>query len=112
MLPKKNRLSKKEFNQTYTHGENISGDTGYMKITKTHAPTKVSCVVSSNEADTSTERTRVRRRGYAAVEDSIDDIPDEYNVIWFLPASAESGSLADLCAAFTDMLDKHGVFCD
>jgi len=110
MLPKKNRLSRKQFDHVYTDGVSVSGGIGYIKILRTEKPAQISCVVSSNEADTSVERTRVRRRGYAAVEKIINKIPSKYSIIWFLPARAELVSIDNLRAGFTDILDKHGVF--
>ena len=112
MLPKKNRLSQKEFDYVYNQGESVSGDTGYIKFLKTDAPTKVSCAVSTDAVKTSVARTRIRRRGYAAVEKVVESIPPAYSIIWFLPANTDAKPFDDLRASFTDMLQAANIRTD
>lgn len=112
MLPKNNRLSQKKFDHVYNKGESVSGGIGYIKILQTDPPTRISCVVSGDEAKTSVKRTRIRRRGYAAVEEFIDDIPGQYSIVWFLPARAASVSIDKLRDSFVRMLQTADVYID
>jgi len=112
MLPKKNRLSQKEFDYVYNQGESVSGDTGHIKFLKTDTPTKVSCAVSTDAVKTSVARTRIRRRGYAVVEKVVDDIPPAYSIIWFLPANTDAKSFDDLRDSFTGMLREAKILTD
>ena len=112
MLPKKNRLSQKEFDYVYNQGDSISGDIGHIKFLKTDTPTKVSCAVSTDAVKTSVARTRIRRRGYAAVEKVVDDIPPAYSIIWFLPANTDAKPFGDLRASFDDMLRAANIRTD
>ena len=112
MLPKKNRLSQKEFDFVYNQGESVSGDTGYIKFLKTDAPTKVSCAVSTDAVKTSVDRTRIRRRGYAVVEKVVDHISPAYSIIWFLPANTDAKSFDDLRDSFGDVLRAANIRTD
>jgi ribonuclease P protein component len=112
MLPKQNRLSQKEFDYVYNQGESVSGDIGYIKFLKTDTPTKVSCAVSTDAVKISVARTRIRRRGYAAVEKVVADIPSAYSIIWFLPANTDSKSFDDLRDSFTGMLREAKILTD
>lgn len=86
MLPKHRRLDKKTFNIVYDEGKNISSKIGYFKVRKKTGKTRIACIASKKAAKKSTDRTRIRRRGYEAVGAYLDKIPDDFDIIWFLPA--------------------------
>jgi|AntRauTorcE11897_2_1112592.scaffolds.fasta_scaffold126158_1 ribonuclease P protein component len=88
MLSKTQRLQTNEFDFVYKKGKNVNTEVGYFKIAKITGKSKISCTVAKGELDKSTHRTRVRRRGYSAVEKYVDEIPSGYGVIWFLPKEA------------------------
>jgi len=111
MLPKRNRLTKKEFNMVFSEGSSVSGKIGYIMYSRYQSQkiAKISCVVSGDEATTSIKRTRIRRRAYAVVEDMLDNIPGIYSIIWFLPGQAESIDIDNLRDSFTDLLHKSSI---
>jgi ribonuclease P protein component len=111
MLAKRNRLTKKEFDTVFSAGSSVSGKVGYIMYVRDQSQetAKISCVVSGNEAKTSIKRTRIRRRGYAVVEDMLDNIPSDYSIIWFLPGQAESMQMSKLRESFSDILRKSSI---
>jgi len=109
MLPKQNRLSRDEFDRVYNNGESVSGDIGHIKFLQTEKPAKVSCVVSTDAVNKSVTRTQIRRRAYAAIKQTIDDIPKKYSIIWFLPAEAKKRPLNELRTSFVNMLTESDI---
>lgn len=104
MLKKSNRLTSECFEKVYADGKSVAGAIGYMKIMHSDSCSGVACVAPQSEADSSVERTRIRRRGYAAVEQVFTDIPDNYGIIWFLDTTAINKDFDTLVDAFTDMV--------
>lgn len=106
MLPKNNRLDENTFNFVYENGKNVTGAVGYLKVLANHDRTQVSCTTGRKQTKNSTDRTRIRRRGYAAVEESFDMIPDGTAIIWFLPPTALDLDFSTLSAAFRNMIES------
>lgn len=99
MLPKNRRLGKKEFSTVYETGKNVSGEIGYFKITQQSGISQFACVAAKKETRRSVDRTRIRRRGYAAIRECLEMIPEGYGIIWFLPPLALDTSFQNLVSS-------------
>lgn len=104
MLPKERRLTKKEFNNIFNNSVNVESDVGYFKVGPINGVSKFACVATKKMNRTSVDRTRIRRRGYAAFTQQISNVPDGYGVIWFLPPKANSVEFSLLVNAVKNMI--------
>ena len=105
MLKKDRRLTRKAFNNTYDTGKNISADIGYFKVAPHDGPSQFACVSAKSDVKTSVNRTRIRRRGYAALADNFP-VPDGWRVIWFLPAAARDCDFSKLRKTARDLIEQ------
>lgn len=106
MLPKKHRLDTDEFNLVYKNGKNVSSSLGYFKISRNNDNKKISCTASRKTSKKSVHRNRIRRRGYAAIEMFMENIPDDLHIIWFLPPESISAPPSSLQAAVKEMINN------
>lgn len=110
MLPKTKRLNKEKFDTVYNFGTNTQSSVGYFKILpwkELKEPTKVSCVAGRKENKRAVDRSRIRRRGYAVVEQCWEQIPSQgYGIIWFLPKEALALDPPILKAAVETMINS------
>lgn len=106
MLPKKKRLNKKAFDFVYKNGKNVTGPVGYLKVLPNYGQQQVACVAVKKQIKNSTDRTRIRRRGYAAIEEHLDLIPEGMAVIWFLSPKAKDMEFSALSIAFKSMIES------
>lgn len=106
MLARKHRLDKKAFESVFSNGMKVSGSVGYIRYYSLSGPTRVSCVATKGDVSKSVDRTRIRRRGYEAVEESWGQLPEGVGVIWFLPKKAKDIPFAELSASFKDIIEK------
>lgn len=108
MLSKLTRLDKKTFDSVYGFGTNVSGSLGYFKIlpwTNTEEVTRIACVASRKENKKAVDRNMIRRRGYAAIEENKDKLPEKgYGIIWFLPQEAATVDFSKLVNAAENMI--------
>jgi ribonuclease P protein component len=104
MLDKNHRLDKKTFNQVYQSGTNIQSEVGYFKVLRLPGQSRFACVASKKDSHHSTTRTRIRRRGYAAIREHLQNIPTGFSVIWFLPPAAENIDFKTLSNAAGEMI--------
>jgi ribonuclease P protein component len=89
MLPKTKRLNREGFDKVYESGSSVQTDVGYAKYAST-GRRQVACVVSKSNVKKSVDRTRIRRRAYAVVQEYFSQIPDGISIIWFLPKKAQA----------------------
>ncbi len=106
MLPKKNRLTKKEFDMVYKNGKNIRGQVGYFKVLPWNKEIKIACAVSKKAVRKSAHRTRIRRRGYVAFEKKQASLPENTGVIWFLPQEAEEVDFSILLDSVSQLIQS------
>lgn len=106
MLPKKKRLDTNSFDFVYKNGKNVNGSVGYLKVMADFGRTSVACTTGKKQTKNSTDRTRIRRRGYAAAAESFDLISDGTAVIWFLPPDAKDLAFSELKNAFKKMIES------
>lgn len=104
MLSKNRRLDTNEFNSVYKNGKNVNLSVGYIKIVEFDGETKISCTASKKKVKNSVHRTKIRRRGYAAVKKVLDNLPSGYHVIWFLPAEALDVEFLELEKSVEEMI--------
>lgn len=106
MLPKNKRLDANSFNLVYKNGKNVTGSVGYLKVLPDFGRTCVACTAGKRQTKNSVDRTRIRRRGYAAVEDLFEVLPEGMAIIWFLPPEAKDIELTVLKTAFKKMIES------
>ena len=105
MLKKNRRLRKKEFNDIYDRGRNVSSSLGYFKVAEREGVAKFSCVSGKKDVKKSVDRTRIRRRGYAAIAEHLP-VPEGFGVIWFLPPEAQNCDFRVLSQAAKNLIDQ------
>lgn len=105
MLAKNKRLDRNHFDLVYETGQSVQANIGYAKFALTNT-SRVACVVSKDECKKSVDRTRIRRRGYAVVEDYFEQIPDGVSIIWFLPQAAKTIDKKELNESFQTIITK------
>lgn len=103
MLPKTKRLNREEFDNVYESGSSVQTDVGYAKYASTKRR-QVACVVSKSDVKKSVDRTRIRRRAYAVVQEYFAQIPNGISIIWFLPKKAQTIKNQYLEDAFKQIL--------
>ena len=76
MLPKKNRVSKKEVDLIFKQGKIITSPNLTFKYLKNqNKGIKISFIVPKNAAKLAVKRNLLRRRGYAALQNHLDQFP-------------------------------------
>lgn len=105
MLEKEKRLNRKRFDLVYETGRSVQTNLGYAKFASADTR-RVACVVSKDECKKSVDRTRIRRRGYAVVEDYFEQIPEGISIIWFLPQTAKTVDIKELSKSFQTIIKK------
>lgn len=106
MLPKNKRLETNSFDFVYKNGKNVNGTVGYLKVLPDFGRTCVACTTGKKQTKNSSDRTRIRRRGYAAASESFHLIPNGTAVIWFLPPNAKDVEFSVLTTAFKKMIES------
>lgn len=105
MLPKTKRLDSECFETVFADGKTVSGNIGHLKVLTSGDCSGIACVAPQSDTDSVVQRTRIRRRGYGAVEVIINKVPEGAGIIWMLPAAAETVDFDTLVTSFSEMLE-------
>ncbi|MBU1557625.1 ribonuclease P protein component [Patescibacteria group bacterium] len=86
MLPKKNRLNKKLFDETFRKSRTYHSDSLYLKLSELEEKDdiKFAFVVPTKTSKKAAERNKLRRQGYNTINKYLDDIKKGYVVIFFI----------------------------
>ncbi len=86
MLPKKNRLDKKLFDETFKDSKTYHANSLYLKVSKSEeaGDSKFAFVVPVKVSKKAVGRNKLRRQGYNAVNKHIDKIEKGFVAIFFL----------------------------
>jgi ribonuclease P protein component len=110
MLPRKRRVSKKQFPRSFS-GQAIKTDIFLMRFVKQKNSfgTRFSCVVSKKIAKTSVSRNKLRRRFYTALEKFLSDIKPGYLVIFHPSKESLNVSQVRISENIKDSLKKANL---
>ncbi|MGH7249448.1 MAG: ribonuclease P protein component [Minisyncoccia bacterium] len=78
MLPKKNRADKKSLQKIFKESRAINTHSlnfRFVLIKENHTPPRISFIVSKNTAKKATKRNFLRRVGYAALKNNLNNFP-------------------------------------
>ena len=105
MFPKKNRLSNREFDHVFRHGDFLGSKSFYLRFLKgkemqfaVSAPKKI--------FKKSVERNRVRRRAYAFLRMAKKELKSQQNIILVAKENFISDNMESLLLEITKCLRK------
>ena len=111
MLPKKNRLTTKEFSEVFSDGKTFSSNAFTLRYTKKKniKNTKCSFVVSKKIAKKAVERNKLRRAGYFILSEIKDSVSLGSSCIFFLKKEGKNLSPSEIKIEIKNLLRKAGV---
>ena len=105
MLPRRNRLSRREFTRVAQSRMVVGGELGSLRAALFPDPPRFSVVISKKVAKSAVARNRLRRRIYAILHKSAAASSRPVAGIWYLSKGAETLSAGALEEAVSDMLE-------
>lgn len=86
MLPKKDRINKKLFDEIFKNGKTYHSDSLYVKISKLQPEeeSKFAFVTPAKFFKKAYERNKLRRQGYSVIKYNLKDIKKGFAIIFFL----------------------------
>jgi ribonuclease P protein component len=114
MLPKKRRISRKEFGHLFLNGKRFNSSAFLMNlVTKDKAfssnDTRFSFSVSKKVSNSAVLRNKLRRRGYSVVEKNIEKIKTGFLISFSFKKGAEKYSFDQTEKEIVDLLSKASV---
>ncbi len=109
MLPKKNRISRKDFPAYKAQGFRVFSSFFTAVFYKTTQSTKVSVVVSKKTSKTAVARNALRRRFYELFAPFLNTITSPTTAVFYPKAEAQKAKFSDLKIEMEKALRQAGV---
>lgn len=111
MLPKKQKLTKKDFSSLKGGGKSFHSPYFTLRVYKVSTATrsKFSFIISKKVSKKSVVRNRLKRIGYGAINLAFPTIKGGFSCAFFLKNESENLPQGQLSKEIMDMLKKAGV---
>ena len=112
MLPKRNKINKKLFNEVFKNGKTYHSNSLYAKISKlpTAQESKFAVVVPTKVSKKPTKRNKLKRQGYNIIKKHINEIKKGFVVIFFLKKGVPETDFVNYEKNIIDLLKKSKLF--
>ncbi|MBU4479844.1 ribonuclease P protein component [Patescibacteria group bacterium] len=109
MLPKKQKVNKKLFDEVFKTGKSYHSDFLFLKLLKLEDPKEKShfaVVVSKKISKKAVERNLIKRRIFAVLKENKDQIKTGFAVVFFVKKGTEKMSFEEYKKETINLLEK------
>jgi ribonuclease P protein component len=113
MLPKERRISRKEFKEFLKKSRSVYSENASLSVYgdgTSKNPTRFACVVSKKVANKAVERNKIRRHGYAIIQENIEYIRPGFIAILFFKKGSGDLTYEQKSQQLTKLLKKSGIY--
>lgn len=114
MLPQKNRISRRSFDDVFTKGQFFGGEylSGKVLNFDNNSESRFSCVVPKKSLKRAVDRNKLRRRVYSALSPLLSKIKPGFAIILFVKPSLLTVEFKDLQVMLINLLKHHNLIND